>query len=75
MKLRLIEFLGDIFIVIGIGYEAGFNPPDAYYAVPLKESLFRDVLLTTVVEKIPMTEAIEITDKNRIKAIMILYGS
>lgn len=74
MKIRLVKFQGTIFIVIGIGYESKFDPPETYYAVPLKESLYRDLIMTHLVTKIPVSQAIEITDKNKIKALLVLFG-
>lgn len=74
MKLRLIKFRDVIYVVLGIGYESKFDPPETYYAVPLKESLYKDIILSTLVEKIPISQAIEITDKNKIKAILVLFG-
>jgi hypothetical protein len=74
VKLRLIKFRDVIYVVLGIGYESKFDPPETYYAVPLKESLYKDIILSTLVEKIPISQAIEITDKNKIKAILVLFG-
>lgn len=74
MKLRLIKFRDVIYVVLGIGYESKFDPPETYYAVPLKESIYRDIILSTLVEKIPVSQAIEITDKNKVKAILVLFG-
>lgn len=74
MKIRLIKFQDIIYVVIGIGYESKFDPPETYYAVPLKESIYRDLILTNIVEKIPISQAIEITDKNKIKALLVLFG-
>ena len=74
MKLRLIKFQDTIFIVIGIGYESKFDPPETYYAVPLQESIYRDLIMAHLVVKIPMSQAIEITDKNKVKALLVLFG-
>lgn len=74
MKIRLIEFQGAIYLVVGIGYNSKFNPPETYYAVPLQESIYRDLILAHFVVKIPMAEAIEITDINKIKALLVLFG-
>jgi hypothetical protein len=74
VKLRLIKFRDVIYVVLGIGYESKFDPPETYYAVPLKESIYRDIILSTLVEKIPVSQAIEITDKNKVKAILVLFG-
>ena len=74
MKIRLIKFRDVLYVVIGIGYESKFDPPETYYAVPLKESIYRDLILANIVEKIPVSQAIEITDKNKVKALLVLFG-
>lgn len=74
MKIRLIKFNDIIYVVVGIGYESKFDPPETYYAVPLQESLYRDLIMSHVAVKIPMSQAIEITDKNKIKALLVLFG-
>jgi len=74
VKIRLIKFRDVLYIVIGIGYESKFDPPETYYAVPLKESIYRDLILANIVEKIPVSQAIEITDKNKVKALLVLFG-
>ena len=74
MKLRLIKFQDIIFMVVGIGYESKFDPPETYYAIPLKESIYRDLIMAHLVVKIPMSQAVEITDKNKVKALLVLFG-
>lgn len=74
MKIRLIKFRDVLYVVIGIGYESKFDPPETYYAVPLKESIYRELILANIVEKIPVSQAIEITDKNKVKALLVLFG-
>ncbi len=73
MTYRLIEWQGDIYIVLGISYNAKYDPPDVFYAVPIEESLFESVMLQSI-RIIPFSESIEITDEARIRAIWILYG-
>jgi hypothetical protein len=60
--------------VIGIGQDTKFDPPDVYYCILLENSLIADVLRAIDTVIIPFSEAIEITDKNRVKAINILFG-
>ena len=74
MKYRVVEWQAEIYIVLGIGTDSQFDPPDCYYAVPLKYSIFRSIILNKDLVKIPFSEAIEITDENKIRAILILYG-
>lgn len=75
MKFRVIEWQGELYIVVGLGYDEYSDPPDVFYAVPLEYSLIRSLLVSSYTVIIPISEAIEITDQNRIKAIWILYGS
>ena len=74
MTYRLIEWYGDIYVVLGISYSAKYDPPDVFYAVPIQDTLLRSVILTQVIRIIPFSEATEITDEARIRAIWILYG-
>jgi hypothetical protein len=74
VNIRFIKFQDIYFVVVGIGYESKFNPPETYYAIPVRESLYRDLVLAHVVVKIPMSQAIEITDKNKVKALLVLFG-
>ena len=75
MKLTFIEYKGDIFIVVGIGYFSGNpNSPEFFEVVPLVDhSLIRSSLQRSVMY-VPFSEAIEITDKNRLIALKVLYG-
>jgi hypothetical protein len=74
MVYRLIEWNGLLYIVVGIGFDHTQDPPDVFYAVPLEDTLFSSVLLNIDFIRIPFSEALEITDQNRIRAIWILYG-
>lgn len=74
MSFRLILWNDSYFIVTGIGYDLICDPPDVFYAVPLNGTLARSVLTNLHPIKIPFTEAVEITDKNEISSILILYG-
>jgi hypothetical protein len=75
MKLTFIEYKGNIYIVVGIGYCSG-NPksPEFFEVVPLVDhNLIKSSFgLSTL--HVPFSEAIEITDKNRLIALMVLYG-
>ena len=73
MNLRFIEWNNSIYIVIGIGYDSKCDPPDVYHAIPLTTSIVKDVILNENLTIVPVSEAIEITDKNKINAIYILY--
>ncbi len=72
MKLRFVQWNNSIYIVLGIGYDALYDPADIYYCVPLNSTIVKDVIMSDLV-KIPMSQAIEITDQNKIKALYILY--
>jgi hypothetical protein len=73
MTYRLIEWHGEIYVVLGISYDTKYDPPDVFYAVPVQETLIRSIMLQTI-RTIPFSEATEITDEARIRAIWILYG-
>lgn len=74
VKLKFIEWQESVFIVIGVGHDTKFDPPEVYYCILLEKSLITDILLAKDTIVIPFSQAIEITDKNRIKAINILFG-
>jgi hypothetical protein len=81
MKLRFIEYHQSIYIVIGITYDSDYHYPAAhlplaFVAVPLGERhrTVYSALLDAYSIKIPFEDATEITDKNRIGALMVLYG-
>jgi hypothetical protein len=76
MKLRFIEYKSDIYVVIGITYDSRYLYPECFVAVPLDDvnpSIFRAILdLSTI--NIPFVEAKEITSKNKLISLMVLYG-
>lgn len=74
MEFRLIEYNKDLYIVLGQGYDSNFDPPEILIAVPLTDSLVRSCITNICPIVIPLNKAIEITDKNRLKAILVLYG-
>lgn len=72
-KYRLIEYLSEIFLVVGIGYDSRFDPADVFYCVKLEDSLFKSLMKPHELI-IPLSKALEITDENRLLAIWTLYG-
>ena len=72
-KYRLIEYKEKILLVVGIGYNENYDPPEVFHCVQLRESLFKSSLSSYEVV-IPLSDAIEITDKKRLLAIWALYG-
>lgn len=75
MDFRFVEWRGELYIVLGIGYDSRIDPPDVFTAVPFDgHSLYRSVINMPGIVKIPFTEAIEITDEKRLRAIWILFG-
>ena len=74
MNFRLIEYYGEIYVVLGIGYDAHHDPPDVFYCVKLEDSIIRSILSEQYVIAVPISQADEITDEERIKTIWILYG-
>lgn len=77
MDYRFVEWRGELYIVLGIGYDTRIDPPDIFTAVPFtgKDSFFKTVVEAPGLVKIPFSEAVEITDEKRIRAIWILFGS
>lgn len=73
MKLRFLEYRGAIYIVMGIGYDGSFDPPDVYFTIPLDAPITQKIITAAHLVKIPFSEAIEITDENRIKVLYILF--
>ena len=74
MRYRFVEYKGDIYIGIGQGYDSNFDPPEILIGIPLEHSVHRSLLMNLVETRIPLFQAIEITDKNRIKTLLVLYG-
>ncbi len=74
MKIRFIEYNGDMYVVVGFAYEVRFDPPECYVAVPLRDTVMRSVLLGLDTITIPFCDAVEVSDINRVKALLVLYG-
>ena len=75
MEFRFVEWRGELYIVLGIGYDSRIDPPAVFTAVPFDgQSLYRSVLNMPGIVKLPFTEAVEITDEKRLRAIWILFG-
>lgn len=76
MDVRFVEWRGELYIVLGIGYDSRIDPPDVFVAVPFdgKQTPLRAVISAPGMVKIPFVEAIEITDEKRIQAILVLFG-
>jgi hypothetical protein len=74
MNIRFIEYDENIYIVLGIGYDDRYDPPDVFIAIPLKEAVYRSLITETNEIIIPIVEAVEITDKNRVLALWVLFG-
>ena len=73
IKYRLVEYDEQILLVLGVGYDVNYDPPEVFHCVQLRDSLFKS-LLSPYEIVIPLSEAIEITDKKRLLAIWTLYG-
>ena len=74
MSIRFIEYYGDIYIVTGIGYDDRYDPPDIFKAIPLKEAVFKSLIMELHEVIIPIAEATEIVDRKKIVAIWVLFG-
>jgi len=76
MKFRFVEYEQDIYLVVGIGYNQDNRCPDYFVCVILdrnNSSLFKAIIHPHTIN-IPFDKAIEITDKNRLKLLGVLYG-
>jgi len=76
MKLRFIEYDNSIFIVIGLTYDTTKDYPDCFVAIPLDKSnktLYNTLLIGNTIN-IPIVYANEITEKNKLLTILVLYG-
>lgn len=76
MKLRFIEYEHDIYVVVGFGYNQYNECPEYFVCVPLDRkhlNLFRAALQLHTLN-IPLDKAMEITSKNKLLALMVLYG-
>lgn len=74
MSYRFIIYNGRVYIVTGYANVWLVDPPECYKAVPLQEALFLSYL-NPVEEIIPLKDAKEITDPNKIKWLAVLYKS
>lgn len=78
MHLRFIDFSGDIYVVVGHTFEKRYDPPECFVAIPLSlcknKSITRDLIERDSVT-IPIAYAEEITDKNRLITLILLFES
>ena len=76
MKLRFIEYDDSIYVVIGLTYDATKICPDCFVAIPLdktNKNIFSTLIIGNTIN-IPIAYANEITDKNKLLMILVLYG-
>lgn len=73
MEYRLLEYEGEIYLVVGFGYDLKYDPPEVFHCVKLRDSLFRSLMVPYEIV-IPLSEAVEITDEKRSLVILALYG-
>ena len=74
MKLRFVEYDGGLYVVVGFTYDTAYEPAECYVAAPLKESIFKSSVIGMETVKIPIDWGKEISDKEQIRTIMVLYG-
>jgi hypothetical protein len=75
MKLRFIEYKGDLYLSVGITYD-NEAIQECFIAIPIdsiKPNLLRSVLENNTI-KIPFSQAKEITNKSQLIALLVLYG-
>ena len=76
MKLRFIEYESSLYIVIGLTYDTTKDYPDCFVAIPL-DATCKNIFSTLIIGhsiNIPIVYANEITDKNKLLMILVLYG-
>ena len=76
MKFRFVEYESNIYVVVGIGYNQLNECPEHFVCIPLDKNnlnLFKTSLQIQTVD-IPLDKAIEITSKNKLLTLMVLYG-
>ena len=75
MKFRFIKYLKEFYVVVGIAYDTSQEYPDCYVVVPLDKTvnLFRAVLQKDTIN-VPFVLAEEVTDKNELITLLVLYG-
>ena len=76
MKIRFLEYKKDLYISVGITYDSSLECPECFVAVrvdDIKPNIARSMLDAHTV-KIPFSQATEITNKNKLLALMVLYG-
>lgn len=77
MVLKFIEFCSDYYMVVGITYNSNFDPPECFIAVPITKetkTLTSTIIVANSIE-IPFQYAKEVTDKNTIRSLMVLFGT
>lgn len=77
MNLRFVEYENEIYIVLGITYDARYSSPECFTIIPLDKydkSVYKAVLIGKSSITVPTYKVKEITDKNRLIALMLLYG-
>jgi hypothetical protein len=76
MKYRFIEYEKTLYLVLGMGYDRSLECPEYFVCAPLDKdsmSLFRTSLILHTVN-ISLDKATEITSKNKLLALRVLYG-
>lgn len=76
MRFRFIEYQNDIYVVVGITYDSKYLDDICFVSVPLdrnNKSLIGS-MLSLHTFNIPLAKAKEITDRNRLISLMVLYG-
>ena len=81
MKLRIIEYEGQLFVVVGITNlrDKVLNIHEhweCFEAYPLSEnhSIIETILMNGPAVFIKIEDAREVTERNRLESILVLYG-
>ncbi len=75
MDYRFVFYQSAIYIVLGIGYDGKYDPPDVFILVPLETDIFKSIITNLEPIIVPFTEVTEITEESVLQAIWVLYGN
>jgi hypothetical protein len=76
VKLRFIEYKGDLYVSLGITYNRSLETPECFVCAPINaynSTVYRSILDANTIN-IPIDEANEVTNKSQLIALMVLYG-
>ena len=76
MKLRFVEYQGGTYLIIGYAHCTLYSDPECYVGLNVKDIRYVKNLNSMVPSRnIPLNEAIEVQDPERLQVLRILYGN